>query len=98
MSDKYGNPKGFAYIEFLEVDAVQNAIMLDNSELRGRQIRVTAKRTNVPGLKRGRGRRGGYFVPYYGRGYFPPPFRGRGYFAGGFTPRGRGRGRHFSPY
>jgi hypothetical protein len=32
--------QGFAYIEFLEADAVDNAIMLDNSELRGRQIKV----------------------------------------------------------
>lgn len=34
--------QGFAYIEFLEADAVDNAIMLDNSELRGRQIKVGA--------------------------------------------------------
>jgi hypothetical protein len=34
--------QGFAYIEFLEADAVDNAIMLDNSELRGRQIKVRA--------------------------------------------------------
>jgi polyadenylate-binding protein 2 len=33
--------QGFAYIEFLEADAVDNAIMLDNSELRGRQIKVS---------------------------------------------------------
>ena len=39
-----GNPKGFAYIEFLEADAVPNAILLDNSELRNRQIKVGAVR------------------------------------------------------
>ncbi len=32
--------QGFAYVEFLEVDAVQNAVLLDNSELRARQIKV----------------------------------------------------------
>ncbi len=36
----YHLPQGFAYVEFLEVDAVQNAVLLDNSELRGRQIKV----------------------------------------------------------
>eukprot|EP00879_Flechtneria_rotunda_P024667 GHRR01026168.1.p1 GENE.GHRR01026168.1~~GHRR01026168.1.p1 ORF type:complete len:187 (+),score=58.65 GHRR01026168.1:313-873(+) len=100
LTDKFGHPKGFAYIEFLEADAVDNAIMLDNSELRGRQIKVMRKRTNVPGLKRGRGRG-------RGRGYGPP--RGRGYYGGygyggygyggyGYAPRGRGRGRGYAPY
>lgn len=37
--------QGFAYIEFLEADAVDNAIMLDNSELRGRQIKVNSEAT-----------------------------------------------------
>jgi hypothetical protein len=32
--------QGFAYVEFLEVDAVSNAVLLDNTELRGRQIKV----------------------------------------------------------
>jgi len=49
--------QGFAYIEFLEADAVANAVMLDGTELRGRSLKVVPKRTNVPGLKaRGRGR------------------------------------------
>lgn len=97
LADKFGNPKGYAYIEFLEVDAVQNAVMLDNSELRGRQIKVVPKRTNVPGLKhRGRGRGRGYYPPpYYGRGYYPPPYA-RGYY--GYAPRGRGRRGGYRPY
>jgi len=33
--------QGYAYVEFVETDAVDNAIMLDNSELRGRQIKVS---------------------------------------------------------
>lgn len=111
LTDKFGNPKGFAYVEFLEVDAVQNAMLLDNSELRARQIKVHQKRTNVPGLKlrgrgRGRGFPGHFAAPYHGggRGYYPPPFpRGRGGYGGGygapgFVPRGRGRGRFYAPY
>ncbi|EFN56029.1 hypothetical protein CHLNCDRAFT_13079, partial [Chlorella variabilis] len=51
LTDKMGNPKGFAYIEFLEADAVTNACLLDGSELRNRAIKVSPKRTNVPGMK-----------------------------------------------
>ena len=40
LTDREGNPKGYAYIEFLETDAVDNACLLDNSELRGRNIKV----------------------------------------------------------
>jgi hypothetical protein len=32
--------QGFAYVEFLEVDAVDNALLLDNSEVHGRHIKV----------------------------------------------------------
>ncbi len=64
--------QGFAYIEFLEADAVANAVMLDGTELRGRSLKVLPKRTNVPGLKaRGRGRgafRGGGRFGGRGRG------------------------------
>jgi polyadenylate-binding protein 2 len=102
-ADKGGNPKGFAYIEFLEADAVANACLLDGSELRSRQIKVAPKRTNVPGMKqvrggrggRGRGGRGGF--PYGGYGMMPmmpPPFMfGYGGFPYGGGGRGRGRGR-----
>ncbi|XP_017490987.1 PREDICTED: polyadenylate-binding protein 2-like [Rhagoletis zephyria] len=78
LCDKYtGHPKGFAYIEFGEKDSVETATALDDSLFKGRQIKVSAKRTNRPGLSttnrppRGRGSRG--------RGGF-----GRGYNAGGF--------------
>lgn len=93
LADKFGTPKGFAYVEFMETDAVDNAIMLDNTELRGRPIKVMRKRTNLPGMKRGRGR--GRGRGYYGGGYYGAP-RGRGYY--GYAPRGRGRGRGYSPY
>ena len=63
-ADRYGNPKGFAYLEFLEPDAVSNAVLLDGTELGGRKIKVSQKRTNVPGMKqRGRGRGRGFYSP-----------------------------------
>ncbi|KAL2902114.1 Polyadenylate-binding protein 2 [Bienertia sinuspersici] len=57
LTDKFGQPKGFAYVEFVEVEAVQHALLLNESELHGRQLKVSAKRTNVPGMKQFRGRR-----------------------------------------
>ncbi|XP_019441077.1 PREDICTED: polyadenylate-binding protein 2-like isoform X2 [Lupinus angustifolius] len=72
LTDKFGQPKGFAYVEFVEVDAVQNAILLNESELHGRQLKVSAKRTNVPGMKQYYGRRP---MGFRGRRPFmPPPF------------------------
>ena len=40
LTDKFGQPKGFAYVEFLEQEAVQEALNLNESELHGRQIKV----------------------------------------------------------
>lgn len=40
LTDKFNNPKGFAYIEFLEPDAVQHAVLLNESELNGRKLKV----------------------------------------------------------
>ncbi|KAG8390204.1 hypothetical protein BUALT_Bualt01G0059200 [Buddleja alternifolia] len=93
LTDKFGQPKGFAYVEFVEVEAVQNAILLNESELHGRQLKVSAKRTNVPGMKQYRGRRPN---PYYGSGmpFMPaPPFYspysyGNFSYAGGFRGLG----------
>lgn len=82
LTDKYGQPKGFAYVEFVEIEAVQNALLLNESELHGRQLKVSAKRTNIPGMKQYRGRRPN---PYFGsrRPFMPgPPF---------FPPYGYGR-------
>ncbi|KAL6348101.1 hypothetical protein AAG906_039256 [Vitis piasezkii] len=79
-SNKYGQPKGYAYVEFLETEAVQEALLLNESELHGRQLKVSAKRTNVPGLKQFRPRRVGFrsrsthMPPYlcpYGYGKVP---------------------------
>ncbi|KAJ3216000.1 cytoplasmic RNA-binding protein [Dinochytrium kinnereticum] len=99
LCDKWtGHPKGFAYVEFADSSLVSNALALNDSLFKGRLIKVTAKRTNVPTFMRGgaRGGRGG------GRS-----FRGGGGFArGGFDRGGYGRGRppyrarrgYFSPY
>jgi len=89
LCDKFtGNPKGFAYVEFTDKDSVEVACQLSDSLFKGRQIKVTPKRTNIPGLSttnrfprsRGRGR---------GRGFYGG---GGGYHGGGYNPRGRGRG------
>ena len=40
LTDKYGQPKGFAYVEFVETEAVQEALVLNESELHGRQLKV----------------------------------------------------------
>jgi len=110
-SDKNNNPKGFAYIEFLEPDAVEAAVKLNGTELLGRAIKVNPKRTNVPG-KKGRGRgRGGMMMGFMpmGRGGMMPVMmmmggrgRGRGRGRGGGGGRGAGSGAGgrggFSPY
>ncbi|KAI6299989.1 poly(A) binding protein Pab2, variant 2 [Pyricularia oryzae] len=89
LLDKFtGQPKGFAYVEFTEPSLVAQALVLNESVFKGRNIKVSPKRTNYPGMSRGRGRgrgRGGF-----GRGGFPP----RGGYRGGY----RGRGRGFTPY
>jgi len=83
LCDKFtGHPKGYAYIEFSEEDAVGNAVLLNDTLVHGRQLKVNPKRTNVPGFNRGGYRGRG------GRG-FRGGFRGRG---------GRGRGSYYHPY
>ncbi|KAL6526431.1 Polyadenylate-binding protein 2 [Orobanche hederae] len=73
LTDKLGQPKGFAYVEFLEQEAVQEALQLNESELHGRQLKVNAKRTNVPGMKQYRGRRFNPYLAYgFRRPYVPP--------------------------
>ncbi|KAB5539416.1 hypothetical protein GE09DRAFT_317536 [Coniochaeta sp. 2T2.1] len=98
LLDKFtGQPKGYAYVEFTEPSLVAQALVLNESVFKGRNIKVVPKRTNLPGMTRGRGRGGmrgggrGFFGG--GRGGFPP----RGGFRGGY--RGRGRGAPgYSPY
>jgi polyadenylate-binding protein 2 len=96
LCDKFtGHPKGFAYIEFNDKDSVLTAMALDESLFRGRQIKVTSKRTNRPGISTTN-------RPPRGRFSRPRP----SYYAGGFNPRfARPRGRfrprrasYYSPY
>lgn len=39
-TNKFGQPKGYAYVEFFEPEAVQEALLLNESELHGRQLKV----------------------------------------------------------
>ncbi|EAS31640.3 polyadenylate-binding protein 2 [Coccidioides immitis RS] len=99
LLDKFtGHPKGYAYVEFSEPSLVAQALVLNESLFRGRNLKVVPKRTNLPGMSRGRGRGGfrggrGYGGGYGGGrgGYYHPrgSYRGGGY---------RGRGRGYAPY
>lgn len=85
----------YAYVEFTEPSLVAQALVLNDTVLKGRNIKVTPKRTNIPGMTRGRGRgRGGFGGRGFhgGRGGFVP----RGGYRGGY--RGRARGGGFNPY
>ncbi|KAI5950577.1 hypothetical protein CANMA_005237 [Candida margitis] len=87
LFDKFnGLPKGYAYVEFEKTDSVNKAVEdLHGKEFRGREIRVTPKRTNLPGFRK-RGSRGRGMFRGRGGG------RGRGRGRGGFRGRGRGSG------
>ncbi|THH11552.1 hypothetical protein EW145_g588 [Phellinidium pouzarii] len=87
LCDKFtGHPKGYAYVEFADPAFVETAVSLHESLFKGRLIKVTMKRTNIPGFTRGRGR-GGFRGAYRGGG------RGGGYGYQPYRARGRGRGR-----
>ncbi|CAD6212079.1 unnamed protein product [Miscanthus lutarioriparius] len=73
LTDSFGQPKGFAYVEFDEVEAVQNALLLNETELHGRPLKVCPKRTNIPGMKQSRGRHSVY--PFYASYGKVPRFR-----------------------
>lgn len=74
-----GTPLGYGYVEFEKQESTTQAVTLDQSLFKGRPLKVSNKRTNVPGFGRGRGRGG-----FRGRG-------DRGGARGGFRGRG-GRG------
>ncbi|XP_019171636.1 PREDICTED: polyadenylate-binding protein 2-like isoform X2 [Ipomoea nil] len=97
-TNKFGQPKGYAYVEFLETEAVQEALLLNESELHGRQLKVSAKRTNIPGMKQFRARRPNPYMGFRGRTpyaaapfFYPTPY---GY---GKVPRFRTAMR-YNPY
>ncbi|KAF2692185.1 hypothetical protein K458DRAFT_449067 [Lentithecium fluviatile CBS 122367] len=94
----------YAYVEFTEPRLIEQALVLNDSLFRGRNLKVVPKRTNLPGMTRGRGRGGGRGGGHGGRGspygggrggggggYGPP--RGGGY-RGGYRPRAQG----YRPY
>merc|ERR1719247_752204 len=59
LVDKFtGHPKGFAYVEFSDEATVANAQLLNDSLFRGRQLKVVAKRTNIPGYGKKGGKKG----------------------------------------
>ena len=70
-SDFYGNPKGYAYIEFAEHSAVLKAEDLNDKEFKGRKLKVQPK-VNMESPKPSRGRPHGR-----GRYFYPPPRRSR---------------------
>jgi polyadenylate-binding protein 2 len=84
LTDKAGNLKGQAYVQFESTDAVANALILDGTVLKGRKIKVFQKRTNVPAFMLGGGGRGGR-----GRGG-GGGYRGAGGGGGGYRGRGGG--------
>lgn len=101
LCDKFtGRAKGFAYIEFVDKTSVENALKLDETPFKGRNLKVLPKRHNEPKFMlsggRGGGRGGGRF--YRGRGGMGAGgYRGRGAgrrggFRGGWGGGGRGRG------
>eukprot|EP00934_Nitzschia_sp_Nitz4_P000300 Nitzschia sp. Nitz4//scaffold15_size197535//7864//8864//NITZ4_001547-RA/size197535-snap-gene-0.41-mRNA-1//1//CDS//3329537622//300//frame0 len=95
VCDKYsGKPKGFAYLEFENEKGVENALKLDGSEFKGRQLKVNSKRVNVAGFhysqEGGGGGRGGGGRGGGGGGRCS--FRGRGPPRGGYRGGGRGGG------
>ncbi|XP_057971739.1 polyadenylate-binding protein 2-like isoform X2 [Malania oleifera] len=97
LTDKFGQPKGFAYVEFVEIEAVQNAILLNESELHGRQLKVSAKRTNIPGMKQYRGRRPNPYLGFRSRRPFMPSPQFYAPYGYGRVPRFR-RPMRYRPY
>lgn len=47
LTDKFGGAKGYAYIEFEKADAAVSAVLLDNSSLRNREIKVIVQHTRL---------------------------------------------------
>eukprot|EP01132_Coremiostelium_polycephalum_P009626 gene9626-11797_t len=103
LNDKVtGHPKGCCYIEFVDKESIANAMVLNDTIFKERQIKILPKRTNLPmymrfgsggGGRGGRGGRGG------GRGGFVPGVvRGGGAVRGAFRGRGRGKPNLYHPY
>ncbi|CAE8609763.1 unnamed protein product [Polarella glacialis] len=97
LVDKFsGQPKGFAYVEFADEQSVQNSLLLNGSLFRARQLKVTQKRTNIPGYVKGKGK-GKAKGKGKGKGFYDPwadPYAGYS----PWRPRYKGKGKGHSPY
>ncbi|KAI9301505.1 hypothetical protein BJ944DRAFT_271400 [Cunninghamella echinulata] len=94
LCDKYtGQSKGYGFIEFSDPNAAVQALSFNQTEFRGRLLKVIPKRTNVPGFAYrggGRGGRGGRGRGgYYHQGGYPP--NGHGMYAPYMNPYGGGQ-------
>lgn len=80
VCDKWtGKPKGCSYIQFKSKESIDNAMILNGREVKGKIISVEQKRTNLPKWLRGRGAgrprgRGAIGRGGRGRGYYMPPY------------------------
>mmetsp|Transcript_18777 Transcript_18777/g.27530 ORF Transcript_18777/g.27530 Transcript_18777/m.27530 type:complete len:224 (-) Transcript_18777:40-711(-) len=95
-----GRPKGFAYLEFQNEEAVENALKLDGSTFKDRTLKVSQKRVNEPGYNASRGRGGGRFGRggRGGRGRGGRGYRGRAGYRGGRGGGGYEGGGGYHPY
>eukprot|EP01062_Namystynia_karyoxenos_P057135 TRINITY_DN48082_c0_g1_i1.p1 TRINITY_DN48082_c0_g1~~TRINITY_DN48082_c0_g1_i1.p1 ORF type:complete len:249 (+),score=100.66 TRINITY_DN48082_c0_g1_i1:101-748(+) len=95
LCDKWtGHPKGYGYIEFRDETAVDRALGLDTAAFKGRNLKVTRKRENVPGL--GKRAKGGKGTKKHGKGGWRPTYGGSGGWYSGYSPypsKGKGKGR-----
>mmetsp|Transcript_33637 Transcript_33637/g.81482 ORF Transcript_33637/g.81482 Transcript_33637/m.81482 type:complete len:221 (-) Transcript_33637:244-906(-) len=71
-----GQPLGYAYVEFQDESAVENAKLLDSHQFKGRELKISEKKTKTrrfggyrrPRYRRRRSRR--FYRPRYGRKNF----------------------------
>jgi RNA recognition motif-containing protein len=54
--DRNGYAKGYAFLEFTEIESISAALQQDGQILKKRKIKVIPKRTNIPGKGKSRGR------------------------------------------
>lgn len=95
LVDKYTCcPKGFAYMEFADEESVKNAVLLNDGLFRGRQLKVSSKRTNIPGFNKGKGKKGGKKGKGKAKGYYDPSYMAYGASWKG----GKGKGKGYAPY
>ena len=108
-----GHSKGYAYIEFQTEESMHNAVKLNGSTFKDRELKVVRKRVNEPAFQRGGGGggggrggrgRGGRGRGRGGRGRFRGGragfYGGRGGYrgGGGYGGGGRGGGHYHQPY